>query len=110
MKQEYKDLIKGIDLMGKALVEIGNSQDNKPIKMLVAKFIDKLGFNDPSVGDDVAMIRFAVVNDDESLEKLTAQITGSQNVTMPVAEPLEVEKLVEPVAKPITENDEPVEK
>ena len=76
MKQEYKDLITGIDKMGEALIAIGNSEDNKPIKMLVARLIGKLGFNNTEVGDDIAMIRFAVENDDESLEKLTANITG----------------------------------
>lgn len=76
MKKEYKDLIEGIDKMGEALITIGKSEDNKPIKMLVARLIGKLGFNNAEVGDDIAMIRFAVENDDESLEKLTANITG----------------------------------
>ena len=79
MDNNYIKLMSGIDEMGEALVQLGKSKDNKPLKLLVARLIDKLGFNDPSVGDDIAMIRFAVNNDDESLEKLTANITGQAN-------------------------------
>jgi len=76
MNKNYNKLIDGIDLMSEALIEIGNNGEPKPIKLLVSRLIEKLGFNDQSIGDDIAMIRFAVANDDESLEKLTAQVTG----------------------------------
>lgn len=81
MDKNYIKLMHGIDEMGDALIQIGQSKDNKPIKLLVARLIGKLGFNDQSVGDDIAMIRFAVDNDDESLEKLTANITGGEAET-----------------------------
>lgn len=76
MDKNYVKLIEGIDIMGEALVKIGTEAENKPLKLLVSRLIEKLGFNNPSVGDDIAMIRFAVENDDESLEKLTAKVTG----------------------------------
>ncbi len=77
MRQEYKDLVTGIETMGEALIKIGSNEDNKPIKMLVVRLIENLGFNSSTVGDDIAMIKFAVENDDESLERLTAKITGN---------------------------------
>ncbi len=76
MNKNYEKLIDGIDMMGEALIEIGKNAENKPLKLIVSKLIEKLGFNDTSIGDDIAMIRFAVTNDDESLEKLTAQVTS----------------------------------
>ena len=76
MDKNYKKLVDGIDMMGEALIEIGNSKDAKPIKLIVSRLINNMGFNNPEIGDDIAMLRFAVENDDESLEKLTASITG----------------------------------
>ena len=76
MTQHYKDLIKGIDLMSTSLISIGKSEGTEPIKILIAGLIGKLGFNNQEVGDDIAMIRFAVENDDESLQKLTAKMMG----------------------------------
>jgi len=76
MDKNYIKFIEGLDKMGEALIDIGQTAENKPLKLLVSNLVTKLGFNDVSVGDDIAMIRFAVQNDDESLEKLTAQVTG----------------------------------
>ncbi len=101
MNKNYSKLIQGIDLMSESLIEIGRNADNKPIKLLVSKLVDKLGFNDLTVGEDIAMIRFAVANDDESLEKLTAQITGG------VAEPEAKPKKAVLKAKAVVDNPEP---
>lgn len=92
MEKHYEELVEGIDKMGAALISIGKTGDNKPIKLLVARLIGKLGFNDPEIGDDIAMIRFAVENDDESLEKLTANITGSELAPAAIVETTEPEK------------------
>lgn len=87
MKQHYVDLVKGIDLMSESLISIGKSEGNEPIKILIAGLIGKLGFNNQEVGDDIAMIRFSVKNDDASLEKLTAHMMGGGDVSK--AEPKE---------------------
>jgi hypothetical protein len=71
----YKKLIDGIDMISEALMEIGADKDNKPVKLIVARIVNHLGFND--LGDDIAMLRFAVENDDLSLTKLTARIMGN---------------------------------
>ena len=78
--EAYKQLVEGLTLIGEGLIEIGASEENPPIKLLVAQLMNKLGFNDPEVGELVAMIRFAVENDDLSLEKLTASIAGGKGV------------------------------
>lgn len=95
---EYKKLVEGLTLLGEGLIEIGASNENPPIKLLVAQLMSKLGFNDPEVGELVAMIRFAVENDDLSLEKLTASIAGGKGVATPT-----VETPVKEVEKPTEE-------
>lgn len=88
----YKTLVEGLTQVGEGLIEIGASEKNPPIKLLVAQLMNKLGFNDPEVGELVAMIRFAVENDDLSLEKLTANIAGGKGVAAATVEtPAEVE-------------------
>lgn len=91
MDTNYKKLVDGIDQMGQALIAIGNSEDHKPIKLLVSRLIGKLGFNNQEVGDDIAMIRWAVENDDETLEKLTEHVTGGGIPAAPVAKEEEKE-------------------
>ncbi len=100
MNKNYSKLIQGIDLMSESLIEIGRNADNKPIKLLVSKLVEKLGFNDLTVGEDIAMIRYAVANDDESLEKLTAKITGGEMAT-------EKPKKAKLEATAVVENPEP---
>lgn len=86
MDKNYTKLVEGLDSMSEALIALGQSSDTKPIKLLVTKLVEKLGFNDMTIGDDIAMLRFAVKNNDESLEKLTAKITKGYTPE-PEAEP-----------------------
>ena len=97
MDANYEKLVQGIDAMGEALIAIGRSPDNKPIKLLASRLIGKLGFNNPEIGDDIAMIRFAVANDDESLEKLTANITAGGNAAIKATPDVETKSKVKEV-------------
>jgi hypothetical protein len=81
--EPYKQLVQGLDDLGKGLVAIGESEDNPPIKLLVAQLVEKLGLNNVEIGDLVSMISFAVENDDLSLEKLTAKIAGTSKKAEP---------------------------
>lgn len=75
--QVYKKLIDGFDMISEALIEIGADKENLPVKLIVARIVAGLGFNNPEIGDDIAMLRFAVENDDLTLTKLTARVMGN---------------------------------
>ena len=72
----YEKLVEGFLLIGEALQEINESENNYPINLLVSKLVGNMGFNDPEALEELTMIRFAVENEDYSLEKLTAQVMG----------------------------------
>ncbi len=71
--EEYKNFLNGLAQMGDALVAINTDGSNAPIKLIVGRITASMVVN----GDDIAMLRFAVENDDMSLEKLTAKIAGN---------------------------------
>jgi hypothetical protein len=73
---EYKKLVEGLDQVGEALIAIGKDQDPAQIKLLVSEIVNMMGFDNPEIGDKIAMLRYAVENDDKSLQKLTQMITG----------------------------------
>jgi DNA-directed RNA polymerase delta subunit len=72
----YKQLVDGLDTVGQALVAIGQDKEPAQIKLLVSEIVNMLGFDNPEIGDKIAMLRYAVENDDKSLEKLTKLVTG----------------------------------
>lgn len=74
--EPYKNVVDGLAMVGDGLVAIGEADGSQPIKLLVAQLVNKIGLNNPEVGELVTMIRFAVENDDLGLEKLTAEIAG----------------------------------
>ena len=110
MDKNYVKLVKAIDMLGESLMAIGTDGSTKPIKLLVSRLINDLGFQNQAIGDNIAMIRFAVENDDESLEKLTAQYTGmdaaevQQDMQDKMDEAVELEP--EPPIKPELEDVE----
>lgn len=71
MKQ-YKKLLEAITMMGEALTAIGNDGSNKPIKLLVSNLVEKFNID----GNDVALFKYAVENEDWDLTKLTEKVTG----------------------------------
>jgi len=75
----YKKLVNGLGQVGDALVEIGQTEDDKPVKLLVAQLANKLNLGDPNVGELMAMLRFVVENNDPNLTKLTKQMTKPAN-------------------------------
>ena len=81
---EYDKFLKGLAMMGEALTTISADGDNSPIKLIMGRITAGIVVN----GDDIAMLRFAVENDDKSLEKLTAEVTKvpSDAANQPVSE------------------------
>ena len=75
MNKAYKDLIDGLAQVGDALIAIGSDKKAAPIKLLVSELVNKLNLNNPEAVDTLTMLRYAVDNEDESLEKLTAFVT-----------------------------------
>ena len=73
----YKKLVDGFAMIGEALQEIGESKETPQVKLLVGQLTKRLNLADPELGEIIAMIRFAVENDDLELKKLTAQLMGS---------------------------------
>ncbi len=76
----YEKLVEGFLLIGESLQALNEDGTNYPIKLLISKLIDKMGFNNPDALEELTMIRFAVENKDYNLEKLTAQVMGSEAV------------------------------
>ena len=76
----YECLVEGFLLIGESLQALNEDGTNYPIKLLISKLIDKMGFNNPDALEELTMIRFAVENKDYNLEKLTAQVMGSEAV------------------------------
>lgn len=74
----YEKLVEGFYLIGEGLQESAEDGKNYPIKLLISKLIGKMGFNNPDALEELSMIRFAVENNDYTLEKLTAQVVGAQ--------------------------------
>lgn len=109
MNVNYIKFVKGLDDMSEALIAIGKSEDSKPIKLLVSRLVEKLGFNNAAIGDDIAMIRFAVANDDESLEKLTIQVTKGYKPE-PVKSPSEGAASAKPLGEEVAQGIVPLEK
>jgi hypothetical protein len=77
--ENYKNLVKGIDLIGESLIAIGKDKSAKQIKLILTEVVNGLGFDNPEIGDKIAMLRFAVENEDWDLKKLTAMITGASD-------------------------------
>ena len=68
----YKKFIDALGAAGDALNVITNSEVNPQIKILVSNIVVKLGLNNADAADDITMLRWAVDNEDLTLEKLTA--------------------------------------
>lgn len=113
-KDAYQKLVEGFTLLGQGLQEINDAKQTLPINILVSKLVGRLGLNDPEIIDELSMLRFAVVNKDYGLEKLTALVMGFDGpVEEPIGAPEVTEEPVaestkEPIAAPEV-TDEPVE-
>ena len=79
--ENYKKFLDGLTMMSEALIAIGEDGDDSPIKLILSRITRGIQVN----GDDIAMLRFAVDNDDKDLKKLTAEVTKSAT-TEPVPE------------------------
>jgi len=90
MNKAYKELVDGLATVGQALIAIGNDEQPAPIKLLVSELVNKLNLNNPDAADTLTMLRYAVDNDDASLEKLTAYVTSTP--TDEVEVPVEVKE------------------
>jgi hypothetical protein len=75
MNIAYKNLVDSIAAVGEALTAIGQEEANDPIKLLVNDLVTQLNFTNPQAADTLAMLRYAVDNDDASLVKLTEYMT-----------------------------------
>lgn len=74
MNKEYKDFIEGMNLIASSLQEMSKNEDNRPIKFLIAELVGKMNLASEEVASDYGTIKWAVENDDATLEKLTAKI------------------------------------
>ena len=76
-KDCYTKLVEGFSLVGEALQEMQDDDKPYPIKLLISRMVGRMGLNNQELLDELTMIRFAVENNDYSLDKLTAYMLKS---------------------------------